>query len=193
MIRDDRQPWRYGVENVIGDIHSSAIPTAVNRTILEYKQLRDILDTWRLWEKSACEVGCGFGRMLPLLKEFFDNVFGFERDDELAGIASQLNRDCSVFSFDIFFRLQEQFNLILTFTFLQHLNREDFNHVIKAITDRLPPGGHLLAVEEFYKSIDFAPLNLIHAEPRVIEATNPRKSAGTVMLFQKPYLALPGE
>lgn len=185
MIKDLREPGKYGISNVVGDLHSAEVPTAINRTLLEYQQLRQVFESLKIPRVyHAAEFGCGYGRMLPFLCEIADNVYGFERDRELAELAHKLNPHCGVFHFEGLETFSFGFELVLTYTFLQHLHLDEFNIMLLKIRNQLKIGGFLIAVEDYYTQKSFEPFfKLLWKGDRVREATHPTTHVGSVMVF----------
>src|SRR2546426_127285 len=58
------------------------IPTAAVRNYLEQKAIRTVLSELTLHQQvsRACEIGCGYGRVIMVLREFAEVVKGFERE-----------------------------------------------------------------------------------------------------------------
>jgi hypothetical protein len=75
--------------DAVSDAHDH---TATVRNYLEQKTIRQILSEMTQGRRlgRACEVGCGYGRVIMVLKEFADYVKGFERERHLVEIAGSL-------------------------------------------------------------------------------------------------------
>src|SRR5574337_2209768 len=87
--------FRYGIRKVVGSINAEGDaywPAVIRRTYFEQRTLSNFIRAQLGGNsvKSGVEFGCGYGRMLPVLSEFADEVMGIERDAELAAIASSL-------------------------------------------------------------------------------------------------------
>ena len=67
-------------------------PRAMLRTYLEQRDVRELCASVgsALPLASACDIGCGFGRLTPVLTEFAERVVGFERETGLLSVAQSL-------------------------------------------------------------------------------------------------------
>ncbi len=184
------------------------------RTYLEHRDLRRFLST-ALGRRSigrACEFGAGFGRMTPVLTEFSTSVSGFEREAEFVAEAQSLFPLISFVQVDSLDRIpvpEESFDLVVTFTVLQHLVDSELASVAAEIRRVLRPSGLLVICEETdtsHRAGDvlnpygmctigrsastygelFRPLALSSTQPRIIEPTYPRTDVGTYMSFERP-------
>lgn len=159
--------------------------------------------------RAAAEVGCGYGRLLPVLAEFAERVAGFERQPEFSAEAARLHPAAEISRVTSLANLPARdagFEVVLTFTVLQHLVDRVAAAVAAEIKRLRAPGGHVLICEETdpaHLSGDvedesgictigrsattyarlFAPLRLLESAPRVIEPTYPRRDVGTYLLF----------
>jgi SAM-dependent methyltransferase len=195
------------------DVGNSANPEADLRNYYDAKNIRDVLkDTIKVPLSRACEIGSGYGRMTPVLHEFANEVFGFERESRLVEIAKKYVHvdDCKFINIDALTDITkyEKFNLIMTLTVLQHLDDNYVREVAKAIKDSTADNGFVLIVEstdlksqiignknkgdKFLsrpRSINeyieiFSPLKLVAQNPRKLEASF-GSNAGTLLLFHK--------
>ena len=193
---------------------SDAIGPADNvRNYLERKTIRNILKEITHEQKiiSACEVGCGYGRIIMVIKEFAQKVIGFERESHLVEIARNLLPDIEILEVNSIDRISElnkgPFDFAMTCTVLQHLP-DDFCKRVLIDIQRLVPRGHVLLIEktedistteiftdankfisrarsvEIYKEW-MAPFEMIGTQPRIVEPTYFNKSPGTCMLFKR--------
>jgi SAM-dependent methyltransferase len=200
---------KYGIGKVVGGFGrpltpEESIPYTLKRTYLEHTMLRGLIKTLPFADKkfSALEVGCGYGRNLPILTEF-SNVYGIERDAELAGLAAHLNPAVNIHHglvYDQDADILSSFDLILTFTFLQHLFTTQLQATAYTITKLLAPGGYLILCEETdpavtdqtcvgrtveeYQDYFCGALQFIGAFPRITERV-PNHQSGHFMLFRK--------
>jgi trans-aconitate methyltransferase len=187
-------------------------PTANVRNYNERRTIRSLLtraaDGKRM--KRACEVGCGYGRLVMTLKEFADEAVGFEREPHLVEIAQTLLPDVSIVRVESLDKLPDPkpFDFAMTCTVLQHLTDEHARNVCAEIR-RLVPKGHVLLIEKTEaisitentqdessfisraRSVEtyaefMAPYRLVHTQPRIIEPTYHNPRPGTCMLFQAP-------
>jgi SAM-dependent methyltransferase len=206
--RNARIVWTAaGVSDVSG-------PTDNVRNYLERKTIRsimrEVLPEARI--QSACEVGCGYGRLIMVLKEFADRVVGFEREPHLVDMAKTLLPDVEFYQCDSLDRISQMgkgiFDFVMTCTVLQHLPDEFCRSVIEEIK-KVAPRGHILLIEKtdsikvtenasaadkfisrarpvsIYKDW-MLPFTLVKTKERVLENTYDNKSPGTCMLFKAP-------
>lgn len=131
------------------------------RTYLEQAQLRDVLAfaagvpvrsvrASRPFEDVA-EIGCGFGRLMPVLEEFAVGVFGFERETELVAKASKLLPYATVVNVPELQTLPAEdgrFGLTMTFTVVQHMSDKDASQVLSETKRITAPDGYVLVVED---------------------------------------------
>lgn len=187
-------------------------PAANIRNYIERRTLRSLLaraaDGKRL--RRACEVGCGYGRLVMTLKEFADEVVGFEREPQLVKIAQTLLPDVSFIRIESLDNIPDPgpFDLAMTTTVLQHLADERARSVCAELR-RLVPRGHVLLIEKteaisVTENVSdetsfisrarpiatygeyMAPFRLIHTQPRILEPTYHNPRPGACMLFQYP-------
>ena len=187
------------------------------RTYLEHRDLRRVLGE-ALGTRTvdrACEFGAGFGRMTPVLTEYAAAVTGFEREPAFVAEARPLFPDVSFERVDSLARVpaaDATFDLVLTFTVLQHLVDPVLDLVASEIRRVLRPSGVLVLCEETDVShragdvLDpngmctigrsplayaelFRPFVLSFTRPRRIEPTYPRPDVGTYMTFLGPDAA----
>lgn len=187
-------------------------PAANVRNYLERRTLRDILtkaaDGKKM--KRACEVGCGYGRLVMVLKEFADEAVGFEREPHLGDIARFLLPDVSIVRVESLDALPDPgpMDFAMTVSVLQHLTDERATKVCAEMR-RLVPRGHVLIVEkteahsvtenttneaefisrarpvELYEKM-MAPYKLVHTQPRRLEPGYRQPNPGVCMLFKAP-------
>lgn len=202
---------KYGVNNVIGGFGrpmsaEEALPYALARTHIEHQTLRGILAGKGPF-KRALEMGCGYGRNLPVLGEFADRVVGFERDEELYAIARELNPEAVVqrASTREYHEVivPNAYDLVLTFTFLQHLDDVDLKFAIENIARVTRKGAFVILCEEtdpkksqvgcmswsmhdYEKMLqEVGDFFLYEFTDRVIEPTFPGRVSGQFMTFKK--------
>ncbi len=193
------------------DVVDVDFPAFALRTYLEQAGVRRFLETAsggrRL--RAAAEVGCGYGRLLPVLGEFAGRVAGFERQAELAAEAARLHTAAQIFRVTSLANLPSvdaSFDFVLSFTVLQHLVDRVAADAAAEMKRLRAPGGHVLICEEtdpaqlagdlvdpsgictIGRSAEsyarlFSPLRLHGSAPRTIEPTYPRRDVGTYLLF----------
>lgn len=86
---------------------------------------------------SACEVGCGYARMTPVLREFATEVVGFEREPHFRDIARALHPEIKFPETNDIWNLNAidfEFDLTMTWTFLQHVHECHIKQVAKEIS-----------------------------------------------------------
>ncbi len=203
----DRKTWTpTDVVDVTG-------PSALLRNYLEQRDVRAYVQqaVARRTIRRAHDVGCGFGRLTPVLTEFAAEVTGFERESALVETARRL---LPALRFEHVATLEQlpasdaSAEFVLTFTVLQHMPDARAEAVLQEIRRVLVPGGHLLLVEETDVALEagdparadlgytrgraiawyaerFGPGELLGTSPRVIEPGYPRPDVGTYMLFER--------
>jgi SAM-dependent methyltransferase len=203
----DRMVWTPGeVVDVDG-------PRAMLRAYLEQRDVRGLLAArHRARVPAACDIGCGFGRLTPLLGEFADTVVGFEREPGLVATARALMPGIEVRAIDRLSSLpapDRSFDIGLVFTVLQHVPEPAVRDVIAEIVRILKPDGTLLLCEETDVTLEagdrahgelgytcgrapeiysrwLSPWRFVAAKPRVIEPGYPRPDVGSYLLFVGP-------
>lgn len=199
------KPWR------LADVVDADAPAFALRTYLEQAEIRRYLSRAAAGKRlrRAAELGCGYGRLLPVLSEFADKVTGFERQPEFAAVAAKLHPSREIVRIGSLARVPAPdgvFDFLLTFTVLQHLTDRAAARAAAELRRLRSPAGHVLICEEtddthragdveddngictIGRAVDryaslFSPLRLLETSPRVIEPTYPRPDVGTYMLF----------
>lgn len=115
---------RYKVSTVVGGFHGlkkdEVLPFSILRSLIEHEQLRNIIRGHKIEAKSSVEFGCGFGRMLWSLP---GRVYGYEREAKLRRVARKLNPSARITDD---WREVPDVDLLVTFTFLQHLTEDEW-------------------------------------------------------------------
>jgi SAM-dependent methyltransferase len=166
--------------------------------------------------RDLADVGCGFGRLTPVLAEF-GRAVGFEREPAFVAQARALWPGLAFHEVRELSRLPARggsFDLVMTFTVLQHLIDREALRVIKELKSVVRRPGFVLLCEETdpehqsgdatdprarvtigrpvecYEAL-LSPLRLVESSPRMIEptyrrqdGTAPPAGVGTYMLFQ---------
>lgn len=189
-------------------------PRALLRAYLEQRDVREFCASVILTSRipAACDVGCGFGRVTPVLTEFAERVVGFEREAGLVTIGESLQPSIDFRRIETLSRLPADdgsFAFGLVFTVLQHVPEPEVQTIIKEVQRIVAPNGHLLLCEETDPSLEagdranahlgytsgrpvttyetwLAPWRLVATKPRTIEPDYPRADVGTYMLFAGP-------
>ena len=205
--KNARMSW--SVDNVV----DASGPTYNIRNYLERQTIRSILSDLKTDKiSSACEVGCGYGRIIMVLKEFADNVVGFEREPHLLRIAQSLLPDIVFHNCRSLDQISQAgkgpFDLVMTSTVLQHLTDDFCGKVIEELK-KISPRGYVLLYEktesisvtkEFSDGNKFisrarsvktyekmmGPYTLHKSKEMVLEPTYDNKAPGTCMLFKSP-------
>jgi SAM-dependent methyltransferase len=187
-------------------------PAANVRNYLERRTIRSLISRAAGGKRlaRACEVGCGYGRLVMTLKEFADEAVGFEREPQLVEIAKVLLPDVKIVRVESLDALPDPgpFDFAMTVSVLQHLTDERARAVCGELK-RLVPKGHVLVTEkteaisvtenqtdekdfisrartvETYSEY-MKPYRLVHAETRLLEPTYHNPRPGVCMLFQAP-------
>lgn len=200
----------------IGSVSDVAGPVDNVRNYIERRNLRSILKELSAIHpiKSTCEVGCGYGRITMVLKEFADHVVGFEREPHLATLAQSLLPEIEICRCDSLDQISKMgkgpFDFIMTWTVLQHLTDDFCLKVIEEIK-KLAPNGYVLLTEkndairvtennkddrcfisrarpvEVYKEW-MKPFVLVKATERILEPGYPNPKPGACMLFKSPTI-----
>jgi SAM-dependent methyltransferase len=192
-------------------------PRAMLRAYLEQRDVRELFASVSTSARfvSACDVGCGFGRVTPVLTEFAERVVGFEREAGLLAIARSLQPSIEFQLIDALRSLpadRASFNLGLVFTVLQHVPEPEVRAVIDEVRRVVRPDGYVLLCEETDPTLEagdrqhahlgytcgrpvttyqdwLSPWTLVTTRRRSIEPDYPRPDVGTYMLFAGPARA----
>jgi SAM-dependent methyltransferase len=184
-------------------------PAAAVRNYREHATIRNILRSIASNGKleRACELGCGYGRVIMVLKEFSEVTKGFEREEELVAIARSLQPDVEFERVPALDKVpvDAEYDLAMICTVLQHLTDDEARRVCD-VMKRLAPRGHVLIIEktepylltenvsdgkqflsrartvETYQDF-MRPFRLVSVTDRVLEPTNANPRPGSCMLF----------
>lgn len=201
----DRKIW------TPADVVDVSGPPALLRNYLEQRDVRRYVhDVARLVPIArAYDIGCGFGRLTPVLVEYASDVVGFEREPSLLATARALLPDLRFEHVETLESLpapDASAQLALCFTVLQHMPDTRAAAVLGEIGRVLTPGGFLLLCEETDPALEagdaddaelgytrgrswswyaqrLAPRRMIGASAREIEPGYERSDVGTYMLF----------
>jgi SAM-dependent methyltransferase len=197
-----------------GDVVDASGPPALLRNYLEQRDVRRFLQQAAAAGPiaRAYDIGCGFGRLTPVLSECAGSVAGFEREPSLVATARALLPGFEIAQVETLEALpapDASAGFVLTFTVLQHMPDAAAERVIGEILRLTAPGASLLLVEETDASLEagdpdhadlgytrgrtvawyserVAPFTLVATAPRVIEPGYPRSDVGTYMFFRRP-------
>ncbi len=188
--------------------------TAAVRNYLEQKNIREILSEMTRGRKlkRACEMGCGYGRVIMVLKEFADYVKGFEREGHLVEIARSMQPDIEFQCVSSLTEIEEEitYDFVMICSVLQHLTDNEARQVC-SVMKKLSPEGRILLIEKTdpfnisnntedgtkfisrARSVDtyqeyMMPYNLVTIRDLVLEPTYSNRRPGQYMLFASPHL-----
>lgn len=189
-------------------------PTAGVRNYLDQRTIRNIVSQVARTTtiRRACEVGCGYGRVIMVLKEFTAQVKGFEREEDLVRIARTLLPDIEFERVPALTEVRDsiEYDLAMMCTVLQHLSDDEARRVCNVLRS-LAPRGHVLLIEKtdpFHitdnttdgarfisraRSVDtyteyMKPFTLVSVTDRILEPTYANPRPGSCMLFRSPEL-----
>lgn len=187
-------------------------PTANVRNYLEHQTIRQIIRGFAPEGNlaRACEIGCGYGRITMVLKEFAKFVKGFEREEHLVEIARALLPDLEFQRVEALtdIGVEAPYDLVMSCTVLQHLADREARQVC-GIMKNLAPQGHILLIEKTEafsvtnnledgtkfisraRSVDIyreylEPFNLVAVRDRAVEPGYDNPLPGKCMLFVSP-------
>jgi len=204
---EDHVNWVPYQMNDVVDVSDARLSV---RNYMEQKDLRTYLCTIDNANKIelAVEFGCGYGRMTQVLTEFAGEVVGLERENLFVSEATVLIPKATfIQTDDLSFSILKagSYDVVVSFTFLQHIIDTEAAKVGKEMIRLLSPKGRILICEETDESATvgnindplaqcmigrkveryceiFRPLRLDFTAPRRIEPTDLR-STGTYMVF----------
>lgn len=194
------------------DVVDVSGPSALLRNYLEQRDVREYVQRAARTTPitRAYDVGCGFGRLTPVLAEVAAQAVGFEREASLVATARQLLPGLTfaeVSSLDSLPAPDATAQFVMTFTVLQHMPDALADRVLAEIRRVAAPDAHLLLCEETDAALEagdasmadlgytrgrsvgwyatrLAPFTLVTTAPRVIEPGYPRSDVGTFMFFK---------
>ena len=201
-------------EWTVYEVSHSIFPDSDARNYYDARNIRQILTKNQIpTTGAAAELACGYGRLVPVLTEFSDRTYGFEREPNLVEIAKRHIRDVSIIKIDDLLDVKrlapEPLDLLMIITVLQHLTDKKNEALAKVIGETVKPGGYLLLCEstdtsnlsvqgqpteetaflskprplDFYKSL-YSDFDLVDTSERVLEKTYDTYG-GTLMLFRR--------
>ena len=193
------------------DVVDVSGPPALLRNYLEQRDVRRYLQRAAAGGpiERAYDIGCGFGRLTPVLAESAACAEGFERETSLVAMARQL---LPALTFTEVARLDHlpvadaTARFVLSFTVLQHMPDRQAERVLAEITRVAAPDAHLLLCEETDSALEAGDASaadlgytrgrsvdwyaarlqgftLVETAPRLIEPGYPRADVGTFMFF----------
>jgi SAM-dependent methyltransferase len=187
-------------------------PTALLRNYLEQRDVRGYLQLAAAAGPvvRAYDVGCGFGRLTPVLAEVATETVGFERETSLVATARLLLPGLTfteVSSLDTLPAANATGQFVMTFTVLQHMPDPLAERVLTEIMRVAATDAHILLCEETDAALEagqasvadlgytrgrsvewyatrLLPFTLVATAPRIIEPGYPRPDVGTFMFFR---------
>lgn len=179
-------------------IKGAGLPHFASRLYQEVKLLRKALAGYSFGK--SLEIGCGYGRLTPWIMEFSNEHYAVEPEEQLLTDAMKLNSQVHFYDAKAQ-RLpfpDEHFDLIVTWTVLQHIPPKEQIKAINEIKRVAKPSAVLLIAEgtgtfqddrDWFRPIEdwtelFKPWGLVKKFDRVLEATA-GKNNGTIMLFKR--------
>ena len=203
----NRKTW------TITDVTDVFGPSAILRSYLEQRDVRRYLQRAAARVPIACavDVGCGYGRLTPVLTECASRVIGCEREASLLEIARPLQPNVTFVECPTLAALpltDGSVEFVMAFTVLQHMADAHAEAVLGEIRRITTPRAHVLLVEETDVTLEAGDaaqpdlgytrgrdvrwyadrmpgFSLVETAPRQIEPGYPRPDVGTYMFFSK--------
>lgn len=194
------------------DVTDVTGPRAYLRNYLEQRDVRRFVAraAGRRPIRTAYDIGCGYGRLTPVLAEFAPFVVGFEREPSLLAMARELLPTLTFVDTPDLATLAAEngsADFVMTFTVLQHLPDARAEAVVAEVLRVASPTAHLLVVEESDPTLEagdptradlgytrgrptawyaqrLAPFHLVATAKREIEPGYPKDDVGTYMFFE---------
>jgi SAM-dependent methyltransferase len=203
----DRKTW------TVTDVTDVFGPSAILRSYLEQRDVRRYLQRAAARTPIACavDVGCGYGRLTPVLTECASRVIGCEREASLLAIARPLQPAVTFIECPTLATLplaDASAEFVMAFTVLQHMADAHAEAVLGDIRRIATPRAHLLLVEETDVTLEAGDpsqpdlgytrgravgwygdrlpgFTLVETSAREIEPGYPRPDVGTYMFFAR--------
>jgi ubiquinone/menaquinone biosynthesis C-methylase UbiE len=203
----ERKTW------TVTDVTDVFGPSAILRSYLEHRDVRRYLQRAAARTPIACavDVGCGYGRLTPVLTECASRVIGCEREASLLEIARPLQPDITFVECPTLTTLplpDASAEFVMAFTVLQHMADAHAEAVLAEIRRVATPRAHVLLVEETDITLEAGDASqadlgytrgrpvswyadrlpgftLVETSPRRIEPGYPRPDVGTYMFFAR--------
>lgn len=99
--------------------------------------------------KSILEIGCGYGRVSKILCRWGRKVCGIDIVPWAINEAKSYCPEATFVSYDgkVIPYIDQSFDVVLTWTVLQHISPADIGQMIREIKRVLKPGGHIIMYE----------------------------------------------
>jgi SAM-dependent methyltransferase len=207
MSEHDRKVW------TVTDVTDVFGPSAILRSYIEQRDVRRYLQRAAAVAPIACavDVGCGYGRLTPVLTELAPRVIGCEREASLLALARPLQPNVTFIETATLQQLPVDTgaaDFVMAFTVLQHMNDAAAIAVIAEIRRIVRMGGFVLLCEETDTSLEagdaeradlgytrgrsvewyaaqMSGFRLQTTSVREIEPGYPRPDVGTYMFFTR--------
>jgi SAM-dependent methyltransferase len=132
-------------------LHDAKGPDLAVRTVYEARLLQRALRTALTFEAdTGAEIGCGYGRLTPVLADFCRSVVGFEREPLLVQKARAIHRDASFAQVPNLWSLPvsaSSIDALFTFTVLQHMSAEHVHSTLHEVDRVMSDRGVAVLVE----------------------------------------------
>src|ERR1019366_1606214 len=133
-------------------VNSFSGPALILQTLYEQRYLRAAIlkILARLPAKAAAaEFGAGYGRLTPILEEFFQEAMGFEREDGLIKLSAVLPATVRIHKTQTLQSVSleiGELSFSFTCTVLQHMTDDDVAETLAEMR-RVTRGGFILLIE----------------------------------------------
>lgn len=115
--------------------------------------IREIIKNTGFTDKNkALDFGCGSGDFLELLLEEFSSVTGFDPSEKVIEKAKRrLYKNKAVFLCSTFNEVEKNapYNLVISVTVLQNLNKTELEKTLHQVCDMLVEGGSVICLDAF--------------------------------------------
>lgn len=132
-------------------LHDAKGPDLAVRTVYEARLLQRAFRTCLTFEADVgAEIGCGYGRLTPVLADFCHSVVGFEREPLLVQKATAIHRDASFVRVPNLWSLPvpaSSIDVLFSFTVLQHMSTEHVGSTLREVDRVLSDRGVAVLVE----------------------------------------------
>ncbi len=147
FIPDENQIVFHNILRVVGDGASEKLPLFSTRLFYEVSLLEKILDN--LIVEKSLEIGCGYARLTPWIAKHSQEHYAIEPTQELYEWSKLLYTDVKIenTSCDELPYPDNYFDLVITWTVLQHISPGRFKKSIEEIKRVLKNDGTLVITE----------------------------------------------